>query len=146
MQMTFSLCTPTSKKPFHVDIFQFHLLFKDNNKEGRALFPRMEYNEWQPVGRGDPLKEDPTFDYMPPVLDRVRYWRDGASAQNKNDILLLGVPSKKLSSIKQKDKFTYGPIKRTYYSPPYQHHFSSPVQHQQQQLQQQYVRFFISYP
>jgi hypothetical protein len=97
----------------------------------------MEYNEWQPVGRGDPLKEDPTFDYMPPVLDRVRYWRDGGSQINKNDILLLGVPSKKLSSIKQKDKFMYGPIKRTYYSPPYQPHFSSPIQQQQQQ--QQYV-------
>lgn len=70
---------------------------------------------WQPVGRGDPLK-DPTYDYMPPVLDRVRYWGEGSSNRNKNDILLLGVPSKKLSSIKQKDKFGYGPVKRTYYS------------------------------
>lgn len=107
---------------------------EDNAKEGRALFPRAEYtNEWQPVGRGDPLKEDPTFDYMPPVLDRVRYWREGAS-KNNNDILLLGVPSKKLSSMKQKEKFTYGPIKRTYYSPPFQHHYS-----QQQQQHQPYV-------
>lgn len=92
---------------------------------------------WQPVGRGDPLK-DPTYDYMPPVLDRVRYWGEGSSNRNKNDILLLGVPSKKLSSIKQKDKFSYGPIKRTYYSPPYQHYYSSPLHHQQQQ-QPQYV-------
>lgn len=109
------------------------------NKEGRAHFPRIEYtNEWQPVGRGDPLK-DPTYDYMPPVLDRVRYWNEGASNKNKNDILLLGVPSKKMSSMKQKDNNMYGPIKRTYYSPPYQSHFSSTLHHQQQQ-QQQYVK------
>lgn len=111
-----------------------------DNKEGRALFPRMEYtNEWTPVGRGDPLK-DPTFDYMPPLLDRVRYWAEGTSNKNKNEILLLGVPSKKQHSVK-KEKFTYGPIKRTYYSMPYQSHFSSPHHHQQQQ--QQYVRFFL---
>jgi hypothetical protein len=111
---------------------------------GRALFPRIEYtNEWLPVGRGDPLK-DPTYDYMPPVLDRVRYWADGTSQKNKNDVLVLGVPSKKLSAIQSKDKFNYGPIKRTYnnYSPPYQSHFSSPHHHHQQQ-QQQYVSFFL---
>lgn len=108
---------------------------EDVNKDGRALFPRIEYNnEWQPVGRGDPLK-DPTYDYMPPVLDRVRYWGEASSNKNKNDVLVLGVPSKKLSSIKQKEKFNYGPIKRTYYSPPYQHHFSPPLHHQQQQQQ-----------
>lgn len=100
-----------------------------DNKEGRALFPRVEYNnEWLPVGKGDPLK-DPTYDYLPPVLDRVRYWADGASQKNKNDILVLGVPSKKL--IKPNEKFNYGPIKRTYFSPPYQSHYSSP--HQQHQ-------------
>jgi len=97
----------------------------------------MEYtNEWQPVGRGDPLK-DPTYDYMPPVLDRVRYWAEGTSHKNKNDILLLGVPSNKKSpsSIKQqqspplpKDKF-YGPVKRTYYAGPYQSHYSSAHHH-----------------
>lgn len=76
---------------------------------------------------------------MPPVLDRVRYWNEGASNKNKNDILLLGVPSKKMSSMKQKDNNMYGPIKRTYYSPPYQSHFSSTLHHQQQQ-QQQYVK------
>lgn len=94
------------------------------------MLPRVEYNgQWTPVGRGDPLK-DPTYDYMPPVLDRVRYWGDGTSNKNsKNDILVLGVPSKKLSA--KKDKFSYGPLKRTsYYSLPYQSHFSS---HQQQQ-------------
>lgn len=124
---------------FILPILPFSL--SKNNKEGRALFPRIEYtNEWQPV-RSDPLK-DPTYDYMPPVLDRVRYWADGNS--QKNDVLVLGVPSKKLSAMIPKDKFNYGPIKRTYYSPPYQTHFSSPHHHQQQQ---QYVssngNFFI---
>lgn len=87
-------------------------------KTGRALFsPRMEYNEWLPVGRGDPLK-DPTYDYVPPVLDRVRYWADGASQKDNTDILLLGVPSKKLTN-KQKEKTQYGPIRRNYYSQQY---------------------------
>lgn len=34
----------------------------------------MDYDEWTPLGRGDPLKNDPTYDYVPPVLDRVSYW------------------------------------------------------------------------
>lgn len=34
----------------------------------------MQYDDWMPLGRGDPLKNDPTFDYLPPVLDRVHYW------------------------------------------------------------------------
>ena len=112
-------------------------IFKIEIKEGRALlFPRVDYNgRWTPVGRGDPLK-DPTYDYMPPVLDRVRYWGEGSSNKNKNDILLLGVPSKKLST--KKEKFSYGPVKRNYYSAPYQSHFSSQLHHQPQQ-QQQYV-------
>ncbi|XP_058980736.1 mucin-2 [Musca domestica] len=81
----------------------------------RNFSPRMDYNnnEWRPVGRGDPLKNDPTFDYSPPTLDRVRYWADpdkdkekteeAAASSNvidaklkkanpgKNEILLLGV-------------------------------------------------------
>lgn len=36
--------------------------------------PRMEFTHWRPIGRGDPLQNDPTFDYVPPVLERVRYW------------------------------------------------------------------------
>ncbi|CAG9799061.1 unnamed protein product [Chironomus riparius] len=106
---------------------------QSENKEGRSLFPRLEYtNEWTPVGRGDPLK-DPTYDYMPPVLDRVRYWAEGISHKNKNDVLLLGVPSKKVSSINKKNN--YGPIKRTYFSMPYQSQFSPPVYNQQPQQQ-----------
>lgn len=116
-------------------------IYNEDKREDRALFPRVDYNnEWLPVGRGDPLK-DPTYDYMPPVLDRVRYWAEGTSHKNKNDILLLGVASKKLSSNKQKEKYNYGPIKRTYYSPPYQHHYQPQPQHQKQQPHmQQYVK------
>lgn len=58
----------------------------------------MEYNEWMPVGRGDPLKNDPTYDYSPPVLDRVRYW-DSGNKDKSGDILLLGVSSKKASPL-----------------------------------------------
>lgn len=79
---------------------------------GRALFsPRMEYNEWTPVGRGDPLKNDPTFDYSPPVLDRVRYWDSGK--EKSNDILLLGVSSKKNPSHRAQNT---GPKENSFYS------------------------------
>lgn len=60
----------------------------------------MDYDEWTPLGRGDPLKNDPTFDYVPPVLDRVQYWLDSQSsteASSKRDILVLGVTAKKTS-------------------------------------------------
>lgn len=77
-------------------------------------------NIWTPIGPGDPLNKDPTYDYSPPVLNRVRYWADtiakgsvaaeppaAASYQRhvqnnphnnvvhktKTDILLLGVPA-----------------------------------------------------
>ncbi|KAL1139476.1 hypothetical protein AAG570_006460 [Ranatra chinensis] len=40
---------------------------------GGGVSPRMEFPEWKPLGRGDPLK-DPTNEYLPPVLDKVRYW------------------------------------------------------------------------
>lgn len=64
----------------------------------------MDYDQWKPLGRGDPLKHDPTFDYVPPVLDRVQYWVDPAMRKpdppipgetQKTEILLLGVTSKK---------------------------------------------------
>lgn len=90
----------------------------------------MEYNEWTPVGRGDPLKNDPTYDYSPPVLDRVRYWESGKD--KSGDILLLGVSSKKAplsahrtaggSSNNNKENNYYGPknpnsipMRRNYY-------------------------------
>ncbi|XP_037958842.1 mucin-5AC [Teleopsis dalmanni] len=67
----------------------------------RTFSPRVDYNnEWRPVGRGDPLKNDPTYDYSPPALERVRYWADSSDSKtdNKNkettvgttDIVLIG--------------------------------------------------------
>lgn len=51
---------------------------------GRNLIsPRMDFEEWKPLGRGDPLKNDPTFDYLPPVLDRVLYWKSPPAATNR---------------------------------------------------------------
>lgn len=92
-----------------------------------------------PVSRADPLK-DPTFDYMPPVLERVKYWSsDGTSHKNRNEILLLGMPSKKHIAMNKIDK--YGPVKRTYYSTPYQSHFPSQNHQQQQQQPSQSVSF-----
>lgn len=59
----------------------------------------MDYDEWTPLGRGDPLKNNPTFDYVPPVLDRVQYWLDSHTTEpsSKRDILVLGVTAKKTS-------------------------------------------------
>uniref|UniRef100_A0A182NTH7 Uncharacterized protein n=1 Tax=Anopheles dirus TaxID=7168 RepID=A0A182NTH7_9DIPT len=84
--------------------------------------PRLEYNEWLPVGRGDPLKNDPTYDYSPPVLDRVRYWSDGTKDKTSgNDILLLGVPSKKTVGVSK--EWNSVPVRRNYYSSTaHQHH------------------------
>ncbi|XP_074039348.1 uncharacterized protein isoform X1 [Leptinotarsa decemlineata] len=74
-------------------------------KNNRGLFsPRMDYDQWKPLGRGDPLQNDPTYDYVPPVLERVHYWVDPAlrkpdssisSENQKTEILLLGITSKK---------------------------------------------------
>lgn len=61
----------------------------------------MDYDQWTPLGRGDPLKNDPTYDYVPPVLERVHYWVDPSSrkpdSDKKTEILVLGVSSKKPS-------------------------------------------------
>ncbi|KYQ50038.1 hypothetical protein ALC60_10914 [Trachymyrmex zeteki] len=61
----------------------------------------MDYDEWTPLGRGDPLKNNPTFDYVPPVLDKVQYWLDSqqhtTEPSSKRDILVLGVTAKKTS-------------------------------------------------
>ena len=70
-----------------------------NESRSRVFSPRMDYDEWTPLGRGDPLKNDPTFDYVPPVLDRVQYWLDSQTTEPsvKRDILILGVTAKKTS-------------------------------------------------
>ncbi|KAG7213296.1 hypothetical protein KM043_002595 [Ampulex compressa] len=70
-----------------------------NESRPRVFSPRMDYDEWTPLGRGDPLKNNPTFDYVPPVLDRVQYWLDSHTTEPsaKRDILVLGVTAKKTS-------------------------------------------------
>lgn len=59
----------------------------------------MDYDEWTPLGRGDPLKNNPTYDYVPPVLENVQYWVDTQTTEpsSKRDILVLGVTAKKTS-------------------------------------------------
>ncbi|XP_065159703.1 uncharacterized protein [Atheta coriaria] len=85
-------------------------------QEARSVFsPRMDYEQWTPIGRGDPLKNDPTYDYVPPILEHVHYWVDPSSRKPdpqseanaettadggnppKTEILVLGVSSKKPS-------------------------------------------------
>ncbi|TGZ48519.1 Uncharacterized protein DBV15_07068 [Temnothorax longispinosus] len=86
------------------------LIGGQNDSRPRIFSPRMDYDEWTPLGRGDPLKNNPTFDYVPPVLDRVQYWLDSQLVQywldsqqhttepsSKRDILVLGVTAKKTS-------------------------------------------------
>ncbi|XP_011064610.1 PREDICTED: flocculation protein FLO11 [Acromyrmex echinatior] len=72
-----------------------------NDSRPRIFSPRMDYDEWTPLGRGDPLKNNPTFDYVPPVLDKVQYWLDSqqhtTEPSSKRDILVLGVTAKKIS-------------------------------------------------
>ncbi|XP_064535231.1 mucin-2 [Drosophila montana] len=103
-------------------------------------------NEWRPLGHGDPLQKDPTYDYSPPALDRVRYWAENNASSSdarqkqlpaevlrnktKSEILLLGVPGERERSRPKQPKqpqAKYAPIRRSYYAPP---------QQQQQQVQQ----------
>ncbi|CAH2108285.1 unnamed protein product [Euphydryas editha] len=67
--------------------------------------PRMDFDQWKPLtGRGDPLRNDPTYDYEPPVLERVHYWADEIHSQRekypdkKSEVLVLGVSSRKPSA------------------------------------------------
>ncbi|XP_034257052.1 lysine-rich arabinogalactan protein 19 [Thrips palmi] len=55
--------------------------------------PRMDFDEWTPLGHGDPLKNDPTYDYVPPVLDRVHYWMEESSARRDVDLNAVPVPA-----------------------------------------------------
>ncbi|XP_069682958.1 uncharacterized protein [Periplaneta americana] len=76
-----------------------------SSKDSRGLFsPRMEYDEWTPLGRGDPLKNDPTYDYVPPVLERVHYWIEPSSRTPDPPIPTLGHASKEpeISRLSQK--------------------------------------------
>ncbi|KAL4715379.1 hypothetical protein ACJJTC_015150 [Scirpophaga incertulas] len=78
---------------------------KDGLSALASIFsPRMDFDQWKPLtGRGDPLRNDPTFDYEPPVLERVHYWADDARLERehypdrKSEVLMLGVSSRKPS-------------------------------------------------
>lgn len=108
----------------------------------------MDYEQWTPLGRGDPLKNDPTYDYVPPVLERVHYWIDPAlrkpdppipGENQKTEILLLGVSSKKPStgtSVADSRRDTYEPFMKFVDGPKFQssyqrisrpHHYSFPA-------------------
>ncbi|XP_051858817.1 mucin-5AC [Drosophila albomicans] len=78
-------------------------------------------NEWRPLGHGDPLQKDPTYDYSPPALERVRYWAENnASTQEtrqqlpgdmlrnktKSEVLLLGVAN-------ERDRLRTGQVKQS---------------------------------
>ncbi|KAL0267381.1 UNVERIFIED_CONTAM: hypothetical protein PYX00_009670 [Menopon gallinae] len=68
------------------------LYAKPKMVDNRNLFsPRMEYDEWTPLGRGDPLKNDPTYDYVPPVLERVHYWMEPSKRTPDPPVLNSGV-------------------------------------------------------
>lgn len=64
----------------------------------------MDFDQWKPLtGRGDPLRNDPTYDYEPPMLEKVHYWADDSRLERehypekKSEVLMLGVSSRKPS-------------------------------------------------
>lgn len=64
----------------------------------------MDFEQWKPLtGRGDPLRNDPTYDYEPPILERVHYWAEETrlerehNPERKSEVLMLGVSSRKPS-------------------------------------------------
>ena len=47
------------------------------------------------MGRSDPLRNDPTFDYLPPVLKKVNYWIDPSLRKpDISEILMNELPQK----------------------------------------------------
>ncbi|EDW90223.1 uncharacterized protein Dyak_GE12770 [Drosophila yakuba] len=117
---------------------------------GATTAPRLDpnnNNEWRPLGHGDPLQKDPTYDYSPPALDRVRYWAENNSTgqsnpearkkelppevlrnKTKSEVLLLGVASER---VRVPHSQSYPPVGGL--GPYHQHQ----QHHQLQQLQQQ---------
>ncbi|XP_034826764.1 uncharacterized protein [Maniola hyperantus] len=72
------------------------------NSFASVFSPRMDFDQWKPLtGRGDPLRNDPTYDYEPPVLEKVHYWADDSRIEReedrKSEVLVLGVSSRKPS-------------------------------------------------
>lgn len=96
---------------------------ENSNPSGLAsLFsPRMDFEQWKPLtGRGDPLRNDPTYDYEPPVLERVHYWADDSRLERehypekKSEVLMLGVSSRKPSVTSRQPPL---PTRRQQYRP-----------------------------
>ncbi|XP_017025796.1 proteoglycan 4 [Drosophila kikkawai] len=129
---------------------------------GATTAPRLDpnnNNEWRPLGHGDPLQKDPTYDYSPPALDRVRYWAENNSTgqsnpearkkelppevlrnKTKSEVLLLGVASER---VRVPHSHSYPPVglgqsHHQQYKHQYQH------QHQEQQ-QAKYAAIRRSY-
>lgn len=76
----------------------------DLSEIASIFFPRMNFDQWKPLtGRGDPLHNDPTYDYEPPVLEKVHYWVEDSRPERekyperKSEVLVLGVSSRKPS-------------------------------------------------
>lgn len=87
-------------------VFCFTVAAEDTIAAGTASMfsPRMDFEQWRPLtGRGDPLRNDPTYDYEPPVLERVHYWAEDTRLERehyperKSEVLMLGVSSRKPS-------------------------------------------------
>ncbi|KAH8282200.1 hypothetical protein KR054_006108 [Drosophila jambulina] len=116
---------------------------------GATTAPRLDpnnNNEWRPLGHGDPLQKDPTYDYSPPALERVRYWAENNSTgqsnpearkkelppevlrnKTKSEVLLLGVASER---VRVPHSHSYPPSHHQQYKHQHQH------QHQHQEQQQ----------
>ncbi|XP_014356741.2 uncharacterized protein LOC106709447 [Papilio machaon] len=100
-----------------------HLIGSSNPSGfGTNFSPRMDFAQWKPLtGRGDPLRNDPTYDYEPPVLERVHYWADEPRVEReriperKSEVLVLGVSSRKPSVASHQPP---PPLKRTHRPPP----------------------------
>ncbi|KAH8249384.1 hypothetical protein KR032_009108 [Drosophila birchii] len=117
---------------------------------GATTAPRLDpnnNNEWRPLGHGDPLQKDPTYDYSPPALERVRYWAENNSTgqsnpearkkelppevlrnKTKSEVLLLGVASER---VRVPHSHSYPPVGLGQ-----SHHQQYKQQQQQQQLHQ----------
>ncbi|XP_041449755.1 mucin-5AC [Drosophila obscura] len=120
--------------------------------------PRLDHNnnnEWRPLGHGDPLQKDPTYDYSPPALERVRYWAEnnGTGQSNpearkkelppevlrnktKSEILLLGVASER---VRVPHSHSYPGLGLGLGQ--HQQQQQQQQQHQQQQQQQQLAKY-----
>ncbi|KAH8403177.1 hypothetical protein KR222_006399 [Zaprionus bogoriensis] len=124
-------------------------------------------NEWRPLGHGDPLQKDPTYDYSPPALERVRYWAESNNNNNnnnssssssshnnvdarqklpaKNEILLLGVASERERTRQQQQSQQLKPHphltaaqQQAKYAAIRRSYYAPTQQQQQQMLQQQH--------